>query len=172
MDLFEAIAKRHSYRGRFRDVPVPEEDIRKILTAGIQAPSGYNTQTTSYVVVTDPALKARIAALQPMPAIVTAPVLLIPLSERVETHENLYFEIEDYAASVENVLLAITALGYAAVWTDGMMKLRGTGQAIAEILNVPAGKTVRAVIPVGVPEETVCQKEKKPLEERVHYNAF
>lgn len=172
MDFFETVAKRHSYRGKFKDLPVPEEDIRKILTAGLQAPSGYNTQTTTYIVVTDPQLRAEIAKLQPMPAIATAPVLLVPLSEEVETHENLRFEIEDYAASVENVMLAITALGYAGVWTDGMMKLHGMGQAVAKLLNVPKNKTVRAVIPVGVPEQAACQKEKKPYEERVHYNAF
>lgn len=172
MELFEAIAKRHSYRGKYKDLPVSDADIRKILTAGIQAPSGYNTQTTTYVVVTDPALKEQIAALHPVPVMQTAPVMLVALSESKDTHFNLRFELEDYAASVENVLLAMTALGYAGVWIDGMMKRDGIGQAIGEILHVPAGKTVRAVIPVGVPEETVCQKEKKPFEERVHYNAF
>ena len=60
MELFETIAKRHSYRGKYKDLPVSDADIRKILTAGIQAPSGYNTQTTTYVVVNDPELKAKI----------------------------------------------------------------------------------------------------------------
>lgn len=172
MELFETIAKRHSYRGTFLDTPVPEADLRRILTAGIQAPSGFNTQTTSYVVVTDPALRDRIAALHPVPCMTTAPVLLVALSESVETHYGLRFEIEDYAASVENVLLAITALGYASVWIDGMMKRDGISQAIAGILRVPAGKTVRAVLPVGVPTEHGRQKEKQPLEQRIHYNAF
>jgi len=35
---------------------------------------------------------------------------------------NLEFEIEDYAASTENIMLAITAMGYSGVWMDGMMK--------------------------------------------------
>lgn len=172
MELFEAIALRHSYRGAYLDTPVPDADIRRILTAGIQAPSGFNAQTTSYVVVTDPALRAQIAQLHPVPCMQTAPVLLVALSESVDTHFGLRFEIEDYAASVENVLLAITALGYAGVWIDGVMKRDGISRAIAGILQVPAGKTVRAVIPVGVPAETVCQKEKQPFEQRVHYNAF
>ena len=172
MELFEAIAKRHSYRGPYTDQPVTQEDLNRILTAGIQAPSGYNTQTTSYVVVTDPALRQQIAQLHPVPVMQTAPVMLIALSESVDTHFGLRFEIEDYAASVENVLLAITALGYAGVWIDGMMKRDGIGAAIGRILNVPAGKTVRCVIPIGVPEQSVVQKEKKPLAERVHYNAF
>lgn len=172
MDFFEAVQKRYSYRGKFKDIPVPQEDLEKILDAGLRAPSGYNKQSTTYVVVTDPALRDAIAKLQPMPAIATAPVLIIPLSEEVETHENLTFELEDYAASVENIMLAITAMGYAGVWTDGMMKLHGTGKAVAELLHVPAGKTVRAVIPVGVPETEGTQKEKMTIAQRVHWNAF
>ena len=31
---------------------------------------------------------------------------------------NLEFEIEDYAASTENIMLVITAMGYAGVWME------------------------------------------------------
>lgn len=54
MDLFEAVARRHSYRGPYTDQPVPREDLRKIVQAGIQAPSGRNEQTTSFVIIDDP----------------------------------------------------------------------------------------------------------------------
>ena len=37
MDVFEAIARRYSYRGAFTDQPVPRDDLRKIVQAGIQA---------------------------------------------------------------------------------------------------------------------------------------
>ncbi len=49
MELFEAIAKRYSYRGPFSDAPVPREDLRKIVQAGIQAPSGKNEQVISFL---------------------------------------------------------------------------------------------------------------------------
>ena len=53
MDVFEAIAKRHSYRGPFRDRAVPRADLERIVQAGLQAPSGKNAQTTSFVIVDD-----------------------------------------------------------------------------------------------------------------------
>ena len=53
MDLFEAINKRHSYRGGFKKAEVPRDDLKKIVQAGIQAPSGCNAQTTSFVIVDD-----------------------------------------------------------------------------------------------------------------------
>lgn len=42
MEFFEAVRKRSSYRSTFAELPVPREDIIKILEAGIRAPSGLN----------------------------------------------------------------------------------------------------------------------------------
>ena len=42
METFEAIKNRHSYRGKYKPVPVPREDLTKILEAGMAAPSGCN----------------------------------------------------------------------------------------------------------------------------------
>ena len=53
MDVMEAIRNRHSYRGRYRDVPVPREDLVRIMQAGLDAPSGCNKQTTSLIAVDD-----------------------------------------------------------------------------------------------------------------------
>jgi len=52
MDLFDAIANRKSIR-RFKQTPVPEDDIRKILDAGRLAPSANNTQPWSFLVIND-----------------------------------------------------------------------------------------------------------------------
>jgi nitroreductase len=172
MEFFEVIRKRHSYRGSFQPLAVPEEDIHAIMEAGLRAPSGYNQQTTSFIVVTDADLRKKIAELVPTAALKTAPVIVIPVSKHQVTHENLAFEIEDYAASVENIMLAITAKGYAGVWMDGDVKLNNVRERLGELLHVPEDRTVRAIIPFGVPEEEWQQKEKKAFEERVHFNQF
>ncbi|MCL6650538.1 MAG: nitroreductase family protein [Chloroflexi bacterium] len=54
MELFEAIEKRHSYREGFTDAPVSREDMRRIVEAGIRAPSAKNEQVVSFVIVDDP----------------------------------------------------------------------------------------------------------------------
>lgn len=170
MDFFDVTAQRGSYRGEFLDAPIPEADLRKILQAAIQAPSGYNFQTTTFAVVTDKALLQALAALMPMPATQTAPAIIVALSEHVVQKANgLSFETEDYAAATENLLLAATALGYGAVWMDGMTKLHGNAEKIKALLNIPAGKTVRTIVPLGKPKEPVAQREKKPLSERVTF---
>lgn len=184
MNFFETVERRGSYRGPFTPQPIPEADIRRILNAGIRAPSGYNFQSTSFVVVTDPILRQGLAEILPSKATQTAPVILVAVSERItakagssfsadiEADPGLCFEIEDYAAAVENIMLAITALGYAGVWMDGMTRQASKDKAIAALLNIPSGKTVRTIIPLGVPAETVTQKAKKPLEERVVWQHY
>ncbi|SHJ85213.1 nitroreductase family protein [Propionispora hippei] len=55
------IYKRHSVR-RYQDTPVPAEDLRQILAAATQAPSGKNLQNWHFVVVKNAALIANMAA--------------------------------------------------------------------------------------------------------------
>jgi nitroreductase len=172
MDFFEVVKRRYSYRGEFTADHVPNEDIIKILDCGIRAPSGKNRQTTSFVVVTDEALKQKIIEIFPHRGIETAPVLIIALTSYMEVHNGTAFELEDYSAAVENILLAVTALGYASVWLDGYTKDEGRREKIADILNVPEGKTVRAVLPIGRAKNPGEQYRKRPFEDRVHYNAF
>ena len=56
MNTLEAIQNRRSYRGRYADTAVPREDLRRILKAGLAAPSGCNKQTASLIAVDDPIL--------------------------------------------------------------------------------------------------------------------
>jgi nitroreductase len=63
MDLFDAIARRHCYRGAYLPQPVSREDLRKIVQAGLDAPSGKNGQTTTFVVVDDAAILSKIRPL-------------------------------------------------------------------------------------------------------------
>ena len=81
---------------------------------------------------------------------------------------NFQFEVEDYAAAAENLLLALTALGYAGVWMDGMMRYEGNADLVRAILHIPEEETIRTIIPFGKPVHPVTQKEKKPFAERAH----
>jgi len=60
MDLLDAIKGRTSIR-RFKQTPVPDEDIRRILDAGRLAPSSNNTQPWSFLVIKDRAVLAKMA---------------------------------------------------------------------------------------------------------------
>jgi nitroreductase len=175
MDTFEAICKRHSYRGGFTSEPVPREDLRKIVDAGIRAPSGKNAQTTTFVIVDDPdlvkeigGLHARNAAMQQARAFIACIVDRAP-DPVFEEHD---FVVEDCAAAVENMLLAVTALGFATVWIDGWLRLDGHAETIGKLLGVPADKIIRVLLPLGKPTTPGEQKEKLPFERRAWFNRY
>lgn len=173
MDVFEAINTRYSYRGPFRDVPIPREHLRKIVEAGIRAPSGKNAQTTSFVIVDDPVLLMRIAALfENKPVCSTAKAMIVCITDPRPVMGDVSFHVEDCAAAVENMLLAITALGYATVWIDGALRYNRIAERIGELLGVPSDRIVRVLLPVGVPAEPGSQREKLPFEQRAWFNGW
>ena len=169
MNFFEVIESRHSYRAAYADKDISEADLIKILDAGIRAPSGCNAQTTSFILVTNPKLRSQIAQIFSTETVKTAPALIIVVTEKFTFDFGLDFEVEDYSASVENILLAATALGYASCWYDGSVRLNGADDKIAALLEVPPGKKVRCILPVGVPLVQGVQAGRKSFEERVDW---
>lgn len=168
MEFFETTEKRGSYRGEFLEAKVPREDLEKIMGAVIKAPSGYNQQTTSFLVIEDQDLRAKIAELFPYPAVQTAPVIILAMSE-IKEKNGLRFEVIDYGAAVQTLCLAVTAMGYATVWMDGDVTVEGNREKLKEMLGVAEHKTVRTILPVGVPKDPVKQAPKKALDERVTF---
>jgi nitroreductase len=172
MEIFEAIAKRYSYRGGYTEAAVGREDLRKIVQAGIQAPSGCNAQTTHFVMVVDAELVAKIAAIIDRPFVFSARAMIVCVVDHRPVYQDKSFAAEDCAAAVENMYLAIAALGYATVWLDGVLRNEGKAAQIAELLGVPEPLEVRIVLPLGVPKEPGVPREKKPFAERASFNRY
>ena len=175
MEFFDAINKRHSYRGIFKDSRVLREHLKQIVQAGIQAPSGCNCQTTSFVIVDDAAVVCQIAAMHPTnKGFQTAQAFIAAVvdTQPAAAYEGMSFVVEDAAAAVENMLLAITALGYASVWIDGWLRVEQRAQKIGTMLGLPEGKIIRVILPVGIPAEQWPQREKKPFDQRAWFNKY
>ncbi|MCX7591848.1 MAG: nitroreductase family protein [Kiritimatiellae bacterium] len=172
MDLFEAIRLRHSYRGEFQNQRIPREDLVRIVQAGIAAPSGCNAQTTSFVIVDDPALISEIGTIVEKEFVRRAPALIVCVIQHRKVYHGMSFALEDCAAAVENMLLAITALGYASVWLDGVLRFAGRAALIGSLLGVPEDREVRVVLPVGVPSEQRHPAPKLPFETRAWFNRY
>jgi nitroreductase len=170
MDIFEAIAKRYSYRSEFSKTAVPRSDLEKIVQAGIQAPSACNEQVVSFVMIDDQQLLGQIAAIIDKPFCATARAMIACVIDQRPVYNGLSFAAEDCAAAVENMLLAITALGYAAVWLDGVLRVENRAARVAELIGVPPDKIVRIILPIGVPSTPGTQREKMPFNQRAWFN--
>lgn len=173
MELFEAIINRFSYRGIYKETPVPRKHLVKIMEAGLAAPSGCNVQTTHIVALDDPEIVKRAGGLLKKPNFASAPAAIVVLTRAEPAYRGQLYNVQDYAAAIENMLLAITALGYASCWVEGYVTyFKEVSSGIAELLNVPDWYSIVAYLPVGVPAEEGRRVEKKPFEERTGFNSF
>ena len=65
--------------------------------------------------------------------VTSAQAAIVVVMDPMATSDKAYtFGVEDYAAAVENMLLAIQALGYATVWIDGALRRDGVARKVAK----------------------------------------
>lgn len=173
MDMIELIRARTSYRGKYAGEKVPKAHLRAIMEAGLAAPSGCNKQTTSLIAVDDAALLERLHTVIQPPRGETAPAMICVLTKRIYAYRDKCFATQDYAAAIENMLLAITALGYQSCWIEGHITDDDKiGAQMARILQVPDDYELVCFLPVGKALETLKKVEKSPFEKRAWFNGF
>ena len=173
MKTLEAIAARHSYRGKFLSDPVPREHLKLILEAGYHAPSGCNKQTTSFLAVDDPEVLKKLHAVIDPPVGETVPAMICVLTRKIIAYRDRTYYIQDYAAAIQNMLLAITELGYASCWIEGhITDVDRIGDKMAAILGVPEEYELICFLPVGIPAEEIKAPKKQTFESRAWFNGF
>ena len=173
MNTLDAIRARRSYRGRYLPTPVPREHLSAIMEAGLRAPSGCNKQTTSLIAVDDPEVLGQLHAVIDPPAAETAPAMICVLTRPIIAYRDRTFFVQDYAAAIENMLLAIADLGYESCWYEGhVTDADRIGDKMARILGVPEEYRLVCFLPVGLAAEDVKPPKKLPLESRCCFNRF
>jgi len=173
MDMMQAILERKSYRGKYTAQPVPREHLQAIMEAGLAAPSGCNKQTTSLIAVDDPQVLEKLHSVITPSVGETAPAMICVLTERIIAYRDRCFATQDYSAAIENMLLAITALGYASVWVEGhITDVDQIGRQMADILGVPKNMELVCFLPVGKAAQEIKGPAKKTFAERAWFNGF
>ena len=169
----DLLLRRRSYRGKYKPVPVPREDLRTIMEAGLAAPSGCNKQTASLIAVDDPAILEKLHHIIDPPAGATAPAMICVLTQRICAYRDRCFSVQDYSAAIENMLLAAVALGYQSCWFEGHITDEDRiGRKMADLLGVPEDYDLVCFLPVGVAESEPGIPRKKSFEERAWFNGF
>jgi len=173
LDVFQCIENRRSVRS-FKDIPIPERDLTKILKAGIMAPSAGNVQPWEFIVITKKDLKAKLAeAALGQYWMVEAGVIITVCANEEESAtyygargKTLYC-IQDTAAAIENILLAATALGYGSCWVGAFDEVE-----VRRTLNIPRGVRPVAIIPIGIPAEMPEARSRKDLRQVVYLETY
>jgi len=173
MSVISIISSRHSYRGKYKRVPVPREVLITIMKAGLDAPSGCNKQTTSLIAVDDKETLEKLHKVINPPIGETAPAVICVLTQRINAYRDRCFAIQDYSAAIENMLLALVELGYQSCWYEGHITDEDKiGYQMSQILNVPDDYELVCLLPIGIPETEVVLPKKRPFEERAWFNSF
>lgn len=174
MNMIERILDRKSYRGRYEDTPVSREDLIRIMEAGLAAPSGCNKQTTSLIAVDDPIVLEKLKAVIDPPAGATAPAMICVLTQKIYAYRDRCFQVQDYSAVIENMLLAICELGYESCWYEGHITDEDKiGRKMADILGVPQEYDLVCFLPIGrAAEKPRPAPRKKAFEDRAWFNGF
>ena len=173
MNVLEAIAKRHSYRGKFKPDPIPRENLTRIMQAGLDAPSGCNKQTTSLIAIDDPELLKKMHSVINPPVGETAPAAICVLTQRINAYRDRCFAVQDYSAAIENMLLAIVELGYQSCWYEGHITDEDRiNEKMASILGVSSEYELVCFLPIGIAESDPIPPKKMNFEDRAWFNGF
>lgn len=172
MELKEAIRGRRSIRS-FGKGKVSEEVILELIELGNLAPSAGNLQARDFVVVENEETRHELArAALGQRFIAEAPVVIVVCANlrRIGPYGargvSLYC-IQDSAASIQNILLAVHEKGLGCVWVGAFNEAE-----VARILGLPEHIRPVALLPIGEPLERPEGPERIPVERLVHYEKW
>jgi len=189
--VYEVICQRRTIR-RFKDKPLPEETLLKLINAARLAPSGANLQPCEYMIVDNPQI---IDALFPLLkwAGYISPEGNPPEGERpvayivvlINMHRKKKGGEVDAAAGIVNILLSAWEEGVGSCWLGSINR-----KQIKRLLRIPHHLKVDSVVALGylnehpVVEETqdsikywkdkeqILHVPKRRLEDIVHKNGY
>lgn len=153
------------------DKPVNEDIIRRILHAGMQAPSAQNTQPWEFVVTTDKATKQRVSAMSPFSGMARdAAALIVVLLNQTRILPRHTKWSQDLSACTQNILLQITAEGLGGCWL-GVYPDEDRCQLLRDLFQLPAHCIPFSAVVLGYPEQDY-QNENRFDPDRIHYDRY
>jgi nitroreductase len=163
MDVFGAVRTLLAVRS-YRDTPIPDAVVQRIVEAGRLTGSGMNRQPWHFIVVRDPNALRRIGELASSgPYVAKAPLAIVVAIDKTR------FAVSDASRAIQSMLLTAWADGVGSNWVGF-----GGLDEVKALLNIPAKLDVLAVLPFGYPARAVGRgkKDRKPLKEVVHLERF
>ena len=147
----DPVLERRSVR-RYTAQDVEEKDVKKLLEAGMAAPSAGNEQPWHFVVVRDRGLLRDIMEVHPYAHMLgQSPVaILVCCDPSLEKYPG--FWVQDCSAAVQNMLVMAVQLGLGAVWL-GIYPIEERVKGLRRVLGLPEDIVPFALVPFGHPGE-------------------
>ena len=174
MELLELMRTRRSVRS-YKDDAVSEEDITKILQAGMLSASGKAIRPWDFIVVEDKVVLQKMAGCRAgsvkMLKEAAYAIVVVGNGDASDVW------IEDCSAVMSNMHLMAHALGLGSCWVQGRLRKaddgRDTEEYVRDILGYPENYKLLAILTVGVPneEKAAYELDKLPVE-KIHREKF
>ena len=163
MDVFDAVRTVLAVR-QYRDDPVPDEVVDRILEAGRLTGSASNRQPWHFIVVRDGDTIRELGRLVTTgPYIAGAPLAIVVAAEKGS------WGLSDASRAIQSMMLAAWGDGVGSNWTG----FAGRLENVRVEFGLPDVYDVLAVVPLGYPKQKVIGKKKrKPLGQVVSAERF
>jgi nitroreductase len=166
MDALDCINSRRSIR-KYKHNKIPLNIVRKLIVAGMNAPSSFNDQPWVFVTIAKKATMEKLAAVKSQKSqfLKTAPLLIAccydDLKCRAKSHS-----AENVAIAAENILLAAHALGLGACYIGAYdPNYPEIEKSIIDAIKLPKNVKVICLISVGYPDEIPYKKKMRKISE-------
>lgn len=163
-DAFLALLERRRSTRMFREAPVPQELLERLVRAATLLPTACNRQLWHFVAVTDPALKATVSTLSDAQQsyLFDAPVLMAVFYDTsLETRNPCNTAEVSAGIAIGALLLAAEAHGLGAIYLGGIRKPSG----IAKALGAPACLRCFGLVCVGWSDDDPPAPDRRPVAE-------
>lgn len=173
-DLMELQLSRRSIR-QYTDAPISDEQIRKIVSAALVAPSGHSKYPCEFIVVKNRETLEKMShsrvGVAKMLEKAAAAVVVIADAEKSDTC------VEDSAVALMNMELMAWALGIGNCWIQIRARTAENNspseEYLREILKFPANFMCQAILSLGVPAKVPRPRELDKLNfAKVHQEIF
>ena len=171
MKVLDVIQTRRSVR-KYKEDPIPEKALMRVLEAARLAPSGSNMQPWKFIIVKDKALKEKLAqASAGQFFMAEAPVIIVGCG----FPDNCYARMGRYMKSwsvdvtiaLEHLILQAQEEGLGTCWIGSFEE-----EEVKAILNIPENVKVLALTPLGYPDEIPRFRGRKSLDEIISYDRY
>lgn len=170
MEFFDTLKARRSIR-QFTDRAVSADEIMKLVDAAISAPNACNMQSWHFYVVTDAAVKVKLAEEKVVAEwATTAPVIFVvctaaeKICERFGKIGEELFAIQDTAAAIENILLCAADMGLGGCFMGAFDQ-----EKVRRIVGMRDEHKPVAMVPIGEPANILPPRPRNPVEYAVTF---
>jgi len=172
--LIDLLRKRRSVR-RFEQRPVEEDKVNILIEAVLRSPSSRSLNPWEFVVVRDREMLSRLAQAKPHGAsfVKNAPLAFVICADPAKCD----VWVEDCSIAAILLHLAATDLGLGSCWVQIRLREHADGRMaqeyVADLLGLPEGKVVEAIVVIGYPTETLPGHPRASLlDERVSFERY